>query len=268
MKSEHLSTSQVAKAAGVHPNTVRLYEAWGFIPSVPRSPSGYRLFVEAHIDHMRLARMMLKGPFAGKKIRHSALDLIRLAATGDLGGALESAYHHLALVQSERAHAEAAVKMLERWAQGTAADASSERMQIGEVAQRLGVSRDVLRNWERNGLISVPRHPENRYRLYTSAEISRLRVIRMLSQAGYSMMAILRMVLYLDNQGGMNLRQVLDTPRPDEDAYMAADRWLTELAEQETRAEKSIEFLEGMIAKQELDHILHPKITFDSLGDL
>lgn len=268
MKIKHLSTSQVAKAAGVHPNTVRLYEAWGFIPPAPRSPSGYRLFKEAHIDHMRLARAMLCGPFPGKAIRRSAIDLVRQAATGDLGGALESAYRHMALVQSERAHAEAAVKLLERWAQGAAADAISQRLQIGEAAKLLGVSRDVLRNWERNNLLSVPRNPGNRYRQYSSTEIGRLRVIRMLSQAGYSMMAILRMVLHLDSQGGKDLRQVLDTPRPDEDAYMAADRWLSELAEQETRAESIITHLETMIAKQEQENLLHPKIKFDAPGDL
>jgi hypothetical protein len=110
------------------------------------------LFKEAHIDHMRLARAMLCGPFPGKAIRRSAIDLVRQAATGDLGGALESAYRHMALVQSERAHAEAAVKLLERWAQGAAADAISQRSQIGEAAKLLGVSRDVLRNWERNNL--------------------------------------------------------------------------------------------------------------------
>jgi DNA-binding transcriptional MerR regulator len=268
MLPKHLSTSQVAKAAGVHPNTVRLYEVWKFIPPAPRSPSGYRLFSEAHVDHLRLARALLRGPFPGGAIRHSAVDLVLQAATGDLGGALESAYHHLALVQSERAQAEAAVKLLERWAQGAAADASSKRLQIGEVAKLLGVSRDVLRNWERNGLLQTPRNPNNRYRLYTSVEIGRLRVIRMLSQAGYSMMAILRMVLYLDNEGGTELRQVLDTPRPDEDVYMAADRWLSELAEQESRAEGIISMLELMIAKQEQENIVNPKIKFDSLGDL
>ena len=37
MTPHHLRTSEVAQAAGVHPNTVRLYEEWGFLPPVPRS---------------------------------------------------------------------------------------------------------------------------------------------------------------------------------------------------------------------------------------
>jgi DNA-binding transcriptional MerR regulator len=54
-KSHALRTSEIAKAVGVHPNTVRLYEEWGFLPPVRRNASGYRLFTEAHLDQMRLA---------------------------------------------------------------------------------------------------------------------------------------------------------------------------------------------------------------------
>jgi DNA-binding transcriptional MerR regulator len=176
---------------------------------------------------------------------------VRRSAAGDLGGALELSYRHLVLVQAERAHAEAAVKLLERWAQGAAADATSEPLQIAGAAKLLGLTRDILRNWERNGLIRVPRNPANGYRIYGPAEIGRLRVIRMLGQAGYSQMAILRMLLHLDRGKGGDLRQVLDTPEPGEDAYTAADRWLSSLAEQEQRAEQMIDLLEEMIRKQQ-----------------
>ena len=92
MPTHFLRTSDVAKAAGVHPNTVRLYEQWGFLPRIPRSPAGYRLFTHDHVDQMRLARTALRGPWPGRAIKRSALDLVRLAAAGDLGGALEQAY--------------------------------------------------------------------------------------------------------------------------------------------------------------------------------
>jgi DNA-binding transcriptional MerR regulator len=251
MKPRYLRTSDVAKAVGVHPNTVRLYEEWGFLPPIPRSPSGYRLFTDAHLDQMRLARAALHGPWPGPNVRRSALALVRQAASGDLGGALEQAYHHLALVRAERAQAEAAAELLERWAQGAAADATAELLQIGEAAKLLDVTTDMLRNWERNGLLKVPRDPRNRYRLYGAAEIGRLRVIRMLRRAGYSMMAILRMLLQLDGGQRADLRQVLDTPRPDEDVYTAADQWLSTLAEQEQRAMGLIAQLEEMIRKRQ-----------------
>jgi DNA-binding transcriptional MerR regulator len=180
MKPRYMRTSDIAKTVGVHPNTVRLYEEWGFLPPIPRSPSGYRQFTQAHLDQMRLARTALHGGWPGQNIRQSALALVKQAASGDLGGALEQAYEHLALVRAERAQAEAAAEFLERWAQGTAADASPKPLRIGETAKSLGVTTDMLRNWERNGLINVPRDPGNGYRRYGAAEIGRLRVVRML----------------------------------------------------------------------------------------
>lgn len=245
-----LSTSRIATAVGVHPNTVRMYEAWGFLPPVSRSPAGYRRFSEFHLDQMRLARLALHGTFPGRGIRRSAADVVRQSASGDLGGALEAAYQHLARVQAERAQSEAAVRLLQRWADGLAPDASGPPLHSGAAARRLGVTVDMLRNWERNNLLEVPRNPANGYRLYGGPELSRLRIIRMLSRAGYSTMAILRMLLVFDRGQGAGLRQALDTPRPDEDAFTAADRWLSTLAEEEARAEKIIALLEEMIHKQ------------------
>lgn len=243
----YLTTSQIAREVGVHPNTVRLYEEWGFLPAAARSPKGYRRFTEAHLAQMRLARVALHGGWPGREIRISAVQLVRQAASGDTGGALEQAYRHLALVQAERARAESAARLLGRWAGGIPAEAASQPLHISAAAKHLGVTVDMLRNWERNGLIHVPRNPVNGYRQYGAAEIGRLRVIRMLFRAGYSSMAILRMLLHFDQGKGGNLRQVLDTPRPDEDVLTAADRWLSSLAEQETRAEKMIALLEDIL---------------------
>jgi DNA-binding transcriptional MerR regulator len=247
-----LRTSEIAAAAGVHPNTVRLYEAWGLLPEIPRSPAGYRQFTEAHIDHMRLARMAFEGAWPGRPIRRAAVAMVKQAALGDLGGALELAYELLAVVQAERALAESAAKLLQRWAQGVASDATPEQLNIGEVAALLGVSRDMLRNWERNRLIRVPRDPHNGYRRYGAAEIGRLRVIRMLRRAGYSPMAILRMLLQLDRGEAEDLRELLDTPRSDEDVYSAADRWLSTLTMWEARAGEMTTLLEAMLERRRL----------------
>lgn len=245
-----LRTSEVAAAVGVHPNTVRLYEAWGLLPEIPRTPAGYRQFTEAHIDHMRLARMAFEGVWPGRAIRRAAVAAVKQAAIGDLGGALELAYETLSAVQAERAPAESAIRLLQRWAQGVPSDATQERLGIGEVAALLGVSRDMLRNWERNGFIRVPRDPRNGYRHYGAAEIGRLRVIRMLRRAGYSPMAILRMLLHLDQGEIGDLRELLDTPRSDEDVYSAADRWLSTLEAWEARACEMVALLEVMIENQ------------------
>lgn len=249
MPYNRLSTAKIAKAVGCHPNTVRLYEHLGFLPPVPRNRAGYRLYTEDHLDQMRLARIVFSGDWPGREIRRSALQVVKTAVTGDLGGALELAYHHLTAVQAEIVQAESAVRLMERWAQGIPADATAHPLRILDAARLLGLTVDQLRSWERNGLLDVPRDPRNRYRLYSQPEIARLRIIRMLRSAGYSPMAILRMLTRLDRGETHALRQALDTPDPDEDVYSAADHWLTTLANQEQRAHEMITLVEERIRK-------------------
>jgi len=50
---------------------------------------------------------------------------------------------------------------------------------IGEAARRVGVSPSALRLWERQGLIR-PRRSDARYRLYSEADLDRLRSVRRL----------------------------------------------------------------------------------------
>lgn len=245
-KPPPLRTTDIAKAVGVHANTVRAYEQWGFLPPVPRGPNGYRLYTHFHLDQMRLARTALHGGWPGRAIRRSALALVRQSASGDMQGARQQARQHLILVQAERAQAEAAADYLEKWASGQLDNERVSSLQIGEAAELLNVSTDMLRNWERNGLIKVPRERGNRYRLYGSIELGRLRVLRLLYRAGYGSMAILRMVRQLDRGERSNLRRALDTPPPDEDILTTADRWLSTLAEQEQRAQDMIAQLTAM----------------------
>ena len=250
MPRDYLTTSQIAKAVGVHPNTVRLYEEWGLLPAIPRTPSGYRKFNQTHLEQMKLARSAMGFTWMGGDIRQTAYEMVFSGTRDDLGGALELAYQIRTLIQAERAQADAAADFLERWAAGAKVDATEKSMRIGQVAALLDVSRDRLRNWDRNGLIDVPRDRHNGYRRYRASEIGRLRVIRALSQARYSQMAILRMVLRLDQGQTESLRQVLDTPREDEDIYFATDQWLSSLQKAAQQADELIDLLDEIIQRR------------------
>lgn len=254
MPYNRLSTTRIARLAGCHPNTVRFYEQQGFLPPIRRNPRNqYRLYTRAHIDHMQLAVTAFKSPFPGRTLRRSLTNLVRHAAGGNLGGTLEIAFRHLALVQAETSQAESAVAFLENWAGGMPVDAASRPLHTGQAAQFLGVTIDALRTWERNGLVSIPRDPHNGYRLYGTQEIGRLRVVRMLRTAGYSITAILRMFTRLDKGETTDLRTTLDTPDADADIFYATDTWLTTLAEEQQRANTLISMLQAMIGKQQND---------------
>ncbi len=249
MPAKHLRTSDLARAVGVHPNTVRLYAEWGLIPPVERGPNGYRIYTRHHLDCLRLARTVYSAAYPGRGFRAIGTDIIHHAVDDDWHGALEKAYEHLELVKAELKQAENAADALEHWAQNMAANSPDETpLAIGEVSKLLGISVDVVRNAERNGLLTVPRNSYNNYRLFGNREIERLRIIRMLTKAGYSHMAILRMVLELEQGKTRGLKETLDTPREDEDIFTAADRWLTTLHEQQTCAERIIALIKDVIA--------------------
>ena len=225
-----------------------MYEGYGYLSPIPRTPKGYRIFEPKHIDQMRLVRTILKWPYPGGK--GLAVSIIKLTAREELDDALARTCRYLDQVKAEMARAEKAAELLERWASGIAFDDTEVTLSMRETAERLDITKDALRNWERNGLIKVPRNPKNRYRVYGPEEITRLRVIRTLRMVKYSTMAILRTMLVFDKGPAEDLKKVLDTPRPDEDVYSVFDRWQTTLTEKEESIKKAIQLLETMIAKK------------------
>jgi DNA-binding transcriptional MerR regulator len=246
MAIRYLRTSTIARELGVHVNTIRLYETSGFLPPIPRGENGYRQYTAMHLEQARLAHLAVRWPYVGNK--SLLIDLVRHAASGDLGMAMEGAYQYLAHVRMERTYAEAAIEFLERWAAGHLMDTPRQRVPIRKAAQSLNVTVDMLRNWERNGLIDVPRDPSNQYRLYGTAEFGRLRVIRTLVKSGYSLMAVLRMLQQFDAGKTENLREALYVPQEDDELVLViADRWLSSLLELEERAQAIIRQIGHMI---------------------
>lgn len=62
-----------------------------------------------------------------------------------------------------------------------------EGLTIGSLAGRCGVSRDTLRYYERERLLSPPRRSPTGYRLYTEAEENRVRFIRRAQATGLTL---------------------------------------------------------------------------------
>ena len=60
-----------------------------------------------------------------------------------------------------------------------AAASDPARWRIGEAARRSGVSAANMRYYEKEGLLSPGGREDNRYRLYSEADVHRLRFIRL-----------------------------------------------------------------------------------------
>ena len=103
----------------------------------------------------------------------------------------------------------------------------TERLRIGDVAVRSGVTRDAVRLYERSGLLEETGRTKSRHRLYDPSTLERIRLVRQLQNCGLTIGDI-KEVLFLR-----------DADRP------VASKRLTEILRHR------LEFLEERIAAME-----------------
>jgi MerR family copper efflux transcriptional regulator len=60
----------------------------------------------------------------------------------------------------------------------------TERLRIGDVAVRSGVTRDAIRLYERSGLLNQPGRNKSRHRLFDASALERIRLVRQLQNCG------------------------------------------------------------------------------------
>lgn len=228
-------TSELAQLTGIHANTVRLYESIGFITKAQRAPNGYRVFTDLQLEQIRLVRMALQVEVLQNGLRKQAVAIIRAAAGSKWAEALELSERYLGLIRAERARAEEAISVATSILKGHSLAADAPLRTRSEVAGLLGISMDSLRNWEMNGLLSVKRK-QNGYRVYSDEDLRRLKIIRSLRAANYSLAAILRMLNALSASAEIDIRAVIDTPQPDEDIISVCDKLLSSLQSAEQNA--------------------------------
>lgn len=207
-------TSEVAREMGVHPNTVRLYESLGLIPPPRRAPNGYRIFTDYHLALFALARTAFQIEVLQNGLRKKIVDMVKVAASGDFDRALLLTREYLAQVRAEEQNAEEAVQIVRDLLSGQR-QKDNGAFKRAEVSRLLCLSPDTLRNWEMNGLLAVKRK-ENGYRVYTQEDLLRLKIIRSLRCANYSLEAILRMLHALDEHPDADLRSALSLPEEEE----------------------------------------------------
>ncbi|MCC8122231.1 MAG: MerR family transcriptional regulator [Oscillospiraceae bacterium] len=220
-------TAEIATMIGVHPNTVRFYEAQGLLPQIPRRKNGYRMYSEHHLFQLRLIRLAFRAEILSDNLRGEVVDIIKTSAELMFEQAIEKAIAYQKHISREIRRAREAIDLTEQIIKGHAVATDSNSI-VGrqEAAAKIGVSIDILRDWERNGLIQIPRMGKRRQ--YGVGEINRLKIISILRHAHYSQMSIRRMLQKVEC-GETDLLSCLDNPESTEDIVSVADRYITSL---------------------------------------
>lgn len=212
----------LARAVGVSPQTVRIYEQVGFLPSADRSAAGYRRYEARHMRALQAARLMVAG-YGWRP----ALRIMRHAHAGEVDAAVALVDACHAGLHRSRHETMATLAAL-RGATTPAMDEDSGQvdaeppLRVGAVARRVGVRVSTVRFWEKHGIVRPRRDSASGYRLYDATEVRQVRVIALLRRGGYGFEAI-RLVL-----------AELATGRPEQVAH-AAERRLAEVTEESRR---------------------------------
>lgn len=237
-------TLEIAQLIGIHPNTVRMYEDLELIPKPERQSNGYRVFTDIHVEQFRLARLAFQIEVLQNGLRRKIVHMVKTSAAGDYDTALKLTQEYLMQVREEIANAEEAIVIVKQILDGRTEE-NIHAMKRKEVSEYLKISMDTLRNWEMNGLLTV-RRKRNGYRVYTDEDIKRLKIIRSLRCANYSLEAILTMLVQLSQDPEIDIKKALDTPREDTEIIAVCDKLVTSLMAAMCNAEKMILKLKDM----------------------
>ena len=211
-------TTEVATAIGIHPNTVRLYEELGLIPTPERESNGYRIFTEFHIQQFLLARTAFQIEVLQGGLRKKIVSVVKLSAHKQFDEALILTQEYLEGVRMERNNAEEAIQIVQ----------------------------DILSGEIEEHRFSMKRKEVSEYRVYTDEDIKRLKIIRSLRCAKYSLEAILRMLRQLSKNPDIDIKAALNTPRQSEDIISVCDQLIISLTAAERNAKKIMGMLQEM----------------------
>lgn len=206
---------------------MRLYEELGLIPKPLRKPNGYRIFRDIHIDQLKLARKALQIEVLQGGLRKQIIKVVKLSANRKYNEAISLTKDYICLVEDEIKGANEAVEIANTLINGGRSD-NNLCLKRKDAADLLGVTMDTLRNWEMNGLIKIKRK-ENGYRVYDGQDIQKLKMIRSLRCANYSLTSILRMMNAFSEGIACDVKDVLNTPNQDEDIISVCDKLIVSL---------------------------------------
>lgn len=184
-----MRTIDLARHVGLSAQQVRNYEAMGLLPIAERDGSGYRRYLQRHLDALLTVRAVMAAGYHATSIE----TMMRAAHEGDIDAVLAQVDARHAALDRQRRQVKLTLEAIRALQAGQAPHAGSRRqaaLSIGEAAQAVGVQTSALRFWENEGLLRPTRDRHNRYRRFDRQEMNRLEVVVLLRRANYRFDAI------------------------------------------------------------------------------
>ncbi|WP_040796098.1 MerR family transcriptional regulator [Nocardia higoensis] len=184
--STALRTIDVARRSGYSAEQVRKLERSGILPPARRTPSGYRVYGQQHLDCALAYRALAAGTGPTQ-----AAHIVRTAHSGpeaDLLALMDTAHARLDIQRRDLAAARAAAAVIA--AEPIDAVHPSDAMTIAELAGALGVRTSTLRHWDASGLVRPGRAGPNGARRYSPTDVRDARIVHQLRGAGYGIDAL------------------------------------------------------------------------------
>lgn len=202
----------LARAVGLSPAQIRNYEQFGFIPPADRTPTGYRIYTDRHLNALHAARTVQTG-YGWQR----ALDAMQAIHAGDHAAALAVADERHAALHTQRAQVTQAIAGLASAQRdvGTVLGLRIPRghtISIGQAATALGVNTSAIRYWETRGVIQPDRSPNGRRR-YDNRQLQHLQLIKLLRDINYRFDAIATVVDNLTDPTGTRATRALEERR-------------------------------------------------------
>jgi len=247
-KSSTYSTSQIAGIFGVHVNTVRLYEQWGFISKADRNKSNYRIFTDRHIIEFEFARMAIPGPYPVRT--EIVRNAVREFAKGNYKDAMEFSKLYHELSKTELLRAEEAFEILEKWILNKYGHRDNVVFKTRkEIIKSLDVTVDALRTWERNGLFEIRRNESN-ILVFSEYDVEKIKIIRLLRNCGYSIASLLNVFSNDTDTQKHGVSELLSRYDEFSEFSYVTDRFIPYLKSHIDKSRTMIEFVEKMTEKK------------------
>lgn len=197
---------EIAKELQISTSALRHYESSGVVPSPERSETGYRLYTKVHLAYFRCLRAMVPG--FGFTVTY---DVLRHIQNKDMDHAFWIVNAEQATLQHEKKLADQTLLFLQDKNLTVMNDKKvKSTMTIGEVASITGVQTSAIRHWEKEGLISPNRNPENGYRLYTHMHVKQVLLIRTLRKTVYFLDKMKEIIQAVENQSIKKAKKVTE----------------------------------------------------------